>query len=49
VKGAAAAGPRTVKRVVTVPRTWKGKKVTVRVVVKNAGLTLTRTKIIRKF
>ncbi len=49
VRGSALAGPRNVKRVVTVPRTWKGKKVTVRVVLKNAGTTLTRTKILRRF
>lgn len=49
VKGSALAGPRTVKRVVTVPRTWKGRTVTVHVVLKNAGTTLTRTKVLRRF
>ena len=49
VKGSALAGPRTVKRTVSVPRAWVGKKVTVRVVLKNGATTITRSKILPKF
>ncbi len=49
VKGSGVAGPKAVSKTVKIPKTWKGKKVTVRLVVKNSGTSLVRTKTIRRF
>lgn len=49
VKGAGPAGPKAVSRTVAIPRAWKGKKVTVRLVVKNNRTTLVRTRVIGRF
>ncbi len=49
VKGAGKAGNRTVKKTVRVPKKWRGKKVTVRLIVKNSGKTIVRNKKIRRF
>ncbi|WP_217914895.1 proprotein convertase P-domain-containing protein [Miltoncostaea marina] len=49
VRGAGAAGAKNVRKTVKLPKAWKGKKVTVRLVVKNGSTTVVKTKSIRRF
>ncbi len=49
VRGSGVAGPKSVSRTVKIPKAWKGKKVTVRLVVKNNTTSLVRTKTIARF
>lgn len=49
VRGSGAAGPKSIARTISVPKAWKGKRVTLRLVVKNAGTSIVRTKVIARF
>jgi subtilisin-like proprotein convertase family protein len=49
VRGTRLAGAGAFSRQVVVPATWKGKSVTVRLVVKNTTTTVIRTKTLRRF
>ena len=49
VSGSGAAGSKTVRRTVSIPKTWQGRKITIRLVVKNGNTSVIRNKTISKF